>query len=33
MTGTEADLFAALGGRGQTFTLRDTGAGSEITME
>ncbi|MBL9074346.1 DNA replication/repair protein RecF [Tabrizicola sp.] len=33
MTGTEADLFAALGGRGQTFTLRDTGTGSEITME
>ena len=33
MTGTEADLFAALGNRGQTFTVRESGDGSLITME
>lgn len=33
MTGTEADLFSALGNRGQTFTVRESGDGSLITME
>jgi DNA replication and repair protein RecF len=33
MTGTEAGLFAALGSRGQTFTVRDTDTSSQITME
>ena len=33
MTGTEAGLFAALGSRGQTFTVRDTDTGSQTTME
>ena len=33
MTGTEAGLFTALGSRGQTFTVRDTDTGSQITME
>jgi DNA replication and repair protein RecF len=33
MTGTEAELFLALGTRGQTFTVRDTDLGSQITME
>lgn len=33
MTGTEADLFAALGSRGQTCSVADTSAGSQITME
>jgi DNA replication and repair protein RecF len=33
MTGTEAELFAALGDRGQTLTVRDSDAGSQITME
>lgn len=33
MTGTEAELFAALGARGQTLSVRDTDAGSQITME
>lgn len=33
MTGTEAELFAALGDRGQTMTVRESAAGSQITME
>lgn len=33
MTGTEAELFASLGGRGQTLTVRDSAAGSQITLE
>lgn len=33
MTGTEADLFAALGWRGQALAVRETDAGSQITME
>jgi DNA replication and repair protein RecF len=33
MTGTETGLFAALGDRGQTVTVRDTETGSQITME
>jgi DNA replication and repair protein RecF len=33
MTGTEAELFAALGNRAQTLTVRDSDAGSLITME
>jgi DNA replication and repair protein RecF len=33
MTGTESELFAALGARGQTFTVREDNAGSLITME
>ncbi|WP_333816920.1 DNA replication/repair protein RecF [Tabrizicola sp.] len=33
MTGTESDLFAALGNRGQSFTVRDSASGSQITME
>jgi DNA replication and repair protein RecF len=33
MTGTEADLFTALGNRGQTLSVRDTDSGSRITME
>lgn len=33
MTGTEAELFVALGNRGQSLSVRDTGAGSQITME
>jgi DNA replication and repair protein RecF len=33
MTGTEQDLFDALGARGQTFTVQDSGAGSHITTE
>ena len=31
MTGTEADLFLSLGTRGQTFTVLDRGAGSQIS--
>ncbi len=33
MTGTEADLFAALGSRGQTCSVVETSTGSQITME
>ena len=33
MTGTEAGLFTALGDRGQSFTVRESGDGSQITME
>ena len=33
MTGTEAELFAALGDRGQTLAVRETCAGSQIKME
>lgn len=33
MTGTEADLFAALGNRGRTISVHDTEAGSLVTME
>lgn len=33
MTGTEADLFTALGDRGQTVKVVDTGAGSQIMLE
>jgi DNA replication and repair protein RecF len=33
MTGTDADLFDALGPRGQTFTVQDAGTGSHITPE
>jgi DNA replication and repair protein RecF len=33
MTGTEAELFAALGNRGQTLTVSDSATGSQITME
>lgn len=33
MTGTELDLFDALGSRGQTFTVQDSGTGSHITPE
>ncbi|MES2913969.1 MAG: DNA replication/repair protein RecF [Pseudomonadota bacterium] len=33
MTGTEAELFSALGDRGQTMTVRESAAGSQITME
>ncbi len=33
MTGTEAGLFAALGDRGKSFTVRESEAGSQITME
>jgi DNA replication and repair protein RecF len=33
MTGTEADLFTALGDRGQTVRVADTDAGSQITLE
>lgn len=33
MTGTEADLFEALGNRGQTVTVQDSKTGSQITME
>ena len=33
MTGTEAELFAALGDRGQTCKVTDTSAGSQIKME
>jgi DNA replication and repair protein RecF len=33
MTGTELDLFDALGPRGQTFTVQDLGTGSHITLE
>jgi len=33
MTGTEAGLFAALGNWGQSFTVRESEAGSQITME
>lgn len=33
MTGTEAELFAALGGRGQTLIVREDDGGSLITME
>ena len=32
MTGTEQDLFDALGPRGQTFTVQDIGTGSHITI-
>lgn len=31
MTGTEADLFDALGSRGQNLTVQDNGTGSEVT--
>jgi DNA replication and repair protein RecF len=33
MTGTEADLFAALGDRGQRMSIRDNGFGSRTEME
>ena len=33
MTGTEAELFADLGKRGQTLSVCDSAAGSQITME
>ena len=33
MTGTEPGLFTALGARGQTLAVHDTGTGSQITME
>jgi DNA replication and repair protein RecF len=33
MTGTEAELFATLGNRGQTLTVSDSATGSQITME
>jgi DNA replication and repair protein RecF len=33
MTGTEAELFAALGNRGQRLGVRDDGAGSHISTE
>ncbi len=33
MTGTEAGLFTALGDRGQTLTVRESSAGSLISME
>jgi DNA replication and repair protein RecF len=33
MTGTDEDLFDALGPRGQTFTVQDAGTGSHITPE
>jgi DNA replication and repair protein RecF len=33
MTGTEAELFAALGSRAQTLAVLDSDAGSQITME
>lgn len=33
MTGTEAELFSSLGNRGQALSVRDTDAGSLITME
>jgi len=32
MTGTEQDIFDALGPRGRTFTVQDTGTGSHITI-
>ena len=33
MTGTEAELFAALGSRGQSLTVRETDEGSQIILE
>ena len=33
MTGTESELFAALGTRGQSLTVREADDGSQITME
>lgn len=33
MTGTEAELFAALGNRGQSLTVRETDEGSRIILE
>jgi DNA replication and repair protein RecF len=33
MTGTEAELFAALGSRGQTLAIRDTDTGSQVNQE